>query len=152
MPEGRPASHVDHSRAVKWPMTRWATARLVDWQNDWCCVFVAEQQNRNETVVWRACSSTGQSQDFEQTKWAEQGPTLNGSSGIWCCQRDDAYHRTSVFVMFICSQFDRIHSPTSSIHADRHAVLKLCSVARTTGVTNLRVIGVEMWPQPVCLN
>jgi len=44
MQESRPASHY-HSPAVKWPVTRWATARRVDWLIDWCCVFVAEQQN-----------------------------------------------------------------------------------------------------------
>jgi len=39
------------------------------------------------------------------------------------------------------------------INTHRHAVLKLCSVARTTiRANNLRVIGVDMRPQPVCLN
>jgi len=70
---GRPASHY-HSRAVKWPVTRWTTARRVNWRVDWA--FVAEQQSSRKQFVWCVCSSTGLSQDgypdFKQTEVRHQ--------------------------------------------------------------------------------
>jgi len=52
----------------------WNNQRRLDWRIDWCCVFVAEQQNRKQ-FVWLACSSTGLSHngcpDYEQTGRAE---------------------------------------------------------------------------------
>lgn len=48
----------------------------------------------------------------------ESEPTISGSSGIWCCWRAEAHHRTSVFALLSCSLFDRIQSETSSMHAD----------------------------------
>jgi len=95
--------------AVKWPATQWATARrgLTDGTTDdaaYLSEIVAEQQNGWKQFACYACVFRSESRWIprfrrDRMDWTKSEPSgLSGSSGISCCRRDDAHHRTSVNV------------------------------------------------------
>jgi len=154
MQEGRPVSHY-HCPPGKWPVTRWATARRVDWRIDWCCVL--SQSSKIAKTVRVMCVFIDRSESrwilifrTYRTSWTRSEP-LHPQWFIRDLMLPTRRRTLQNVHLWAAADW------TTSI-ARRHQYTQTRGSEAVQCRTDERshksafFIGVELRPQPVCLN